>query len=212
MATETMVLENMQSCSEGMTDAAVGSLDIAELVVCAQRNRQDALDELIDRVQPALHRYLLSTLRNPDMAEELLQEVLVKVVRSLGRLRDPRGFHGWLYRIASNEVKNFYRHRRRAAIRFSTLHEDAAEQFAEEDQPSADQAAIASEIGRHLTDAVAALKSFQRRVVMMRCYEQLTYAQISDRIGCSETNARSGFARAKRQIRSRLQRLGLTGS
>jgi RNA polymerase sigma-70 factor (ECF subfamily) len=212
MATETLVLDNGQSCNEGMTDAAVGSLDIAELVGCAQHNRQDALDELVDRVQPALYRYLLATLRNPDIAEEVLQEVMVKVVRSLDCLRDPRGFHGWLYRIASNEVKNFYRDRRRAAIRFSALHEEAAEQFAEEDQPTADQAVIASEIGRHLTDAVAGLKTFHRRIVMMRCYEQLSYAQISDRIGCSETNARSGFARAKRQIRSRLQRLGLTGS
>ncbi len=178
----------------------------------ARQGDRIALSELVEEESPGLRRYLLSAVGNPDLAEELLQETLVRVVGSIHRLKDPACFRGWFYRIATNEIRNLYRDRRRSTVRFSSLSECTIEGMTDPDDPEIAQILQNRELRGQVSAAVSRLKDFHRRVVTLRCFERLSYAQISDRIGCSESSARTGFVRAKRQIRHELQRLGLTGS
>jgi RNA polymerase sigma-70 factor (ECF subfamily) len=218
METTMMVMDNQVRQCDGLEmDASAGqdAIDTAIRLDRVNRARQGdriALSELIEQESPGLRRYLLSAVGNLESAEELLQETMVHVVGSIGRLKDAACFRGWLYRIASNEIRNLYRDRRRSAIRFSMLSDGTVEGRTDPDDPEIGQVLQTQEVRGQVASAVARLKEFHRRVVTLRCFERLSYAQISDRIGCSESSARTGFVRAKRQIRHELQRLGLTGS
>lgn len=218
METTMMVADNqVRQCDMMEMDAPVGqdAIDAAIRLDRVNRARQGdriALSELIEQESPGLRRYLLSAVGNLESAEELLQETMVNVVGAIGRLKDPACFRGWLYRIASNEIRNLYRDRRRSGIRFSMLSDGTVEAMTDPDDLEIGQILQTQEVRRQVASAVAQLKEFHRSVVTLRCFERLSYAQISDRIGCSESSARTGFVRAKRQIRHELQRLGLTGS
>jgi RNA polymerase sigma factor (sigma-70 family) len=217
METTMMATDNrVGQCGVLEMDAPTGqdALETAIRLDRVNRARQGdriALSELIEAESPGLRRYLISAVGNLESAEELLQETMVHVVGSIGRLKDAACFRGWLYRIASNEIRNLYRDRRKSAIRFSMLSE-GVEGMTDPDDPEVGQILQSQEVRGQVASAVAGLKEFHRRVVTLRCFERLSYAQISDRIGCSESSARTGFVRAKRQIRHELQRLGLTGS
>lgn len=218
METTSMAMDNQVQQSDILEmDAPAGQEAIETAIRLDRVNRarqgdRVALSDLIEQESPGLRRYLLSVVGNLELSEELLQETMVHVVGSIHRLKDPACFRGWLYRIASNEIRNVFRDRRRSAVRFSALNEGTVEGMSDPDDPEIGQILQTQEVRRQVASAVAGLKEFHRRVVTLRCFERLSYAQISDRIGCSESSARTGFVRAKRQIRHELQRLGLTGS
>lgn len=73
-------------------------------VLRAQLGARDALDALFRAVQAPLYRCLLGLVGRPALAEDLLQEVLLRVYRGLGALRDPALFRPWCFRIATREA------------------------------------------------------------------------------------------------------------
>jgi RNA polymerase sigma-70 factor (ECF subfamily) len=80
-------------------------------VLRAQCHDREALEALLRSVQPSLRRYL-SGLAGATDADDLLQDVLVIVVRKLGLLEDPKLFRPWAFRIASREAFRHIRKRR----------------------------------------------------------------------------------------------------
>ena len=88
----------------------------------AQCRDREALEALLRGVQPSLRRYL-SSLAGAAEADDLLQDVLVIVVRRLGTLDDPRLFRPWTFRIASREA---FRHIKKRRL-WQARHEDDAQ-------------------------------------------------------------------------------------
>src|SRR5258705_13228969 len=80
-------------------------------VLRAQCRDREALEDLLRSVQPSLHRYL-SGLAGATDADDLLQNVLVIVIRRLTTLEEPKLFRPWLFRIASREAFRHLRKRR----------------------------------------------------------------------------------------------------
>lgn len=74
------------------------------LVLRAQSGDRAALDELLRGIQDALHRYLRRLTGDDSLADDVLQEVFVKVYRKLAWLDDPALFRPWVYRIASRQA------------------------------------------------------------------------------------------------------------
>lgn len=70
------------------------------VVVRCQLGERAAFDDLISRWTPALHRYALKLAQDRDVADDLVQDVWLKVLRGLGRLREPERFRPWLFGIA----------------------------------------------------------------------------------------------------------------
>ena len=73
-------------------------------VLQAQSGNRGALDELFRSVQDSLFRYIVSLVRDQHLAEDILQEVFIRIYRKLGWLRDPEAFRAWTYQIASREA------------------------------------------------------------------------------------------------------------
>jgi RNA polymerase sigma-70 factor (ECF subfamily) len=71
-----------------------------------------AFDALVERHYGPVHRYLARLLGNPDTAAELAQETFLRAYQSIARLADDSNLGGWLFRIATNLVRQHYRRRR----------------------------------------------------------------------------------------------------
>ena len=73
-------------------------------VLRAQSGDREALNELFKSVQDPLFRYIVSLVRDQHLAEDILQEVFIRIYRKLRWLREPEAFRAWTYQIASREA------------------------------------------------------------------------------------------------------------
>jgi RNA polymerase sigma-70 factor, ECF subfamily len=73
-------------------------------VLRAQSGDKEALDALLEVVQEPLYRYIISLVREPSAAEDILQEVFLRIYRKLHWLKEPEAFRSWAYRIATRET------------------------------------------------------------------------------------------------------------
>ena len=73
-------------------------------VLKAQSGDREALNELFRSVQEPLFRYVVSLVRDQHLAEDILQEVFIRIYRKLRWLREPEAFRAWTYQIASREA------------------------------------------------------------------------------------------------------------
>ena len=94
------------------------------LVLRAQAGDREALEALLVRAHRSVGRYVTVMVRDADLAEDVLQEILLNVYRKLESLREPRAFPAWLRRIAAREVFRELRRSRTA----ERMHEELDEE------------------------------------------------------------------------------------
>ena len=82
-------------------------------VLQAQSGSHEALNELFKCVQEPLFRYIVSLVRDRHLAEDILQEVFIRIYRKLRWLREPEAFRAWTYQIASREAFRYLNRERR---------------------------------------------------------------------------------------------------
>jgi RNA polymerase sigma-70 factor (ECF subfamily) len=82
-------------------------------VLQAQSGSHEALNELFKSVQEPLFRYIVSLVRDQHLAEDILQEVFIRIYRKLRWLREPQAFRAWTYQIASREAFRYLNRERR---------------------------------------------------------------------------------------------------
>jgi RNA polymerase sigma-70 factor (ECF subfamily) len=73
-------------------------------VLRAQSGDREALNELLKAIQEPLYRYISSLVSQQHLAEDILQEVFIRIHRKLGWLREPKLFRPWAFRVATNET------------------------------------------------------------------------------------------------------------
>lgn len=73
-------------------------------VLRAQSGDLEALNELLKAIQEPLYRYISSLVSQQHLAEDILQEVFIRIHRKLGWLREPELFRPWAFRVATNET------------------------------------------------------------------------------------------------------------
>jgi len=81
-------------------------------VLRAQSGDREALNDLLKAVQEPLYRYIFNLVRQQHLAEDILQEVFIRIYRKLSWLNEPELFRPWAYRVATNES---FRHLKREA-------------------------------------------------------------------------------------------------
>jgi len=82
-------------------------------VLQAQSGSHEALNELFKSVQDPLFRYIVSLVRDQHLAEDILQEVFIRIYRKLRWLQEPAAFRAWTYQIASREAFRYLKRERR---------------------------------------------------------------------------------------------------
>jgi RNA polymerase sigma-70 factor, ECF subfamily len=144
------------------------------LIRRAQALDPGALAELYDRHFDGIYRYLFTRVRHQADAEDLTEQVFLKMVDSIPRYR-PRGvaFSSWLYRIAHNLLVDRYRRSGRSPMELTEHVRDT--------RPQADPAAMAqnTEDRRRLLEAMRRLTPEQQQVITMRFVDNLDVEEIA---------------------------------
>jgi RNA polymerase sigma-70 factor (ECF subfamily) len=151
---------------------------------------------------PVIH-FLYRMVQNAAVAEELAQEVFLRVYRARASYVPSAKFTTWLFRIAMNLALNKMRDER---DKKDTGDLDTI-QVADR-QPSAEQRLVQAARLEEVRRAIRALPEKQRAAVLMHKYEEMGYAQIAQVLGCSESAVKSLLFRAYETLRARLAHLG----
>ncbi|MBA3341192.1 MAG: sigma-70 family RNA polymerase sigma factor [Gemmatimonadaceae bacterium] len=167
----------------------------AWLVLRAQAGDRDALESLLRRIEPAAQRYIAGLTRASPDAEDVLQTVMLTVVRKITALRDPALFRPWLYRIASRESFRSLRAERewRGLIDDGTAPDSMADSSELEDQ-------LIRRID--VPSLVARLSLGSRTVVTLHYMEGLSLSEVATSLGLSVGTVKSRLAYALAQLRA----------
>lgn len=166
-----------------------------ELIKQYQNGSITAFDELVRRYLDEVCRFFIKFTNDPMDAEDLAQDVFLKLHKSLKKFRFEAEFKTYLYRVNVNVANNYLRRSRWR----KWLHLDQSpEQI--DDAPDIESEWTKSEVW----DAVAKLPKTQRMVVMMRVAQNMPHKDIAAVIGVSENTVKSSFHYGINQLKQQL--------
>jgi len=187
--------------------------DFSALVTGAQRGNAENTERLAQLAEPRVRAFIYRTTLDKDLTEDLVQETLLEMLKALKNSQEIKNFRPWIFRIAASKINMFFRARkRRSAVQFSALKDSTLERVLQDDSDEAVDPAIRRELVGFVMEAMSKLKHRQRAVVALRCFEELSYAEIGQTMGCSETDARTCFFRARQSLKKQLSRRGFSRS
>lgn len=159
--------------------------------------------KLYHRFQKPIVYYVKTMIRDAEVAEELVQEIFLKVFRFRGQYNEAFAFSTWLWTIARNTVRDHQR-----GMRFFLENEVSGGEFPVSpddcpcDSESAEMLVVKKDQRRSLRKAFRLLSRPQRRVLWLRVVRQLSYDEIAKVLGLSLASVKSMVHRAKRILES----------
>jgi RNA polymerase sigma-70 factor (ECF subfamily) len=188
--------------SRALERQALHEADDGHVVMRHLAGDPQAFGTLVDRYQTRLLNFVNRTIGDRERAEDLVQEVFIRVFRHLHRFDQTKKFSTWIYTIASNLAKNELRNRsRNPLVLFQTIKKnwEADHRPLQFEDPSARPDDLYRK--RFLRDAVeqcvSQLPEHHREVFVLRELEGKSYAEIADITGCNLGTVKSRLNRAR---------------
>ena len=206
MATTVPVSTSLPSALAG---AQQGASD-AEVMLRVKAGDQPAFDYLVQKYRRPLVSFMYRMARNAAVAEDLAQEVFLRVYRSRESYEASAKFTTWLYRIATNLAVNHARDTRheRPEVVVSLDEPDEATGMTmdlADGEITAEQAMLRRERLMGIRRKIEALPERQRLAVVMHKYQQMDYRQIAEVLELSESATKSLLFRAYETLREQLK-------
>ena len=178
--------------------------DFALMQKVAQGN-ESAFEILLERHQLRVIGTIAKMLDDSSAAEDLAQQVFVRVWQSASRYQPSAKFTTWLMTITRNLVFNECRRRQRAFF-IPLENEDGTERvFQDPNTPTASQVFAEKEIQSAVDAAIASLPEAQRLAIVLRRYEDMPYEEIAMVLKTTVPSVKSLLFRAREQLKSKLQ-------
>jgi RNA polymerase sigma-70 factor (ECF subfamily) len=177
------------------------------LVKQAQCGNSEAMSQLSQQVADRVLPYIQGLTLNYDLAQDILQETLLEMVKSLNRVESPESFWCWVYRQALGKVQHHFRDRSRQRSIVLRVAGDLLGQ-AKDESLTGLKYVTRVELSEAILKAMDKLKIEYRSVLILRSFESLSYAEIAQVLDCKELRARVLFFRAKRSLGRHLARGG----
>lgn len=180
-----------------------------ELMLRVKVGDRASFAALLQRYRAPLIHYLNRMVRDQASAEELAQEVFLRVYRARRRYSPDARFTTWLFKIATNLALNRMRDSRAQRGAETPMEElkPSALGGIRDSRRTAEQEMIEQERVRKIREAVLALPEKQRAAVILHKYHDMDYAEIAKILGCSTSALRSLLFRAYESLRERLRPL-----
>jgi RNA polymerase sigma-70 factor (ECF subfamily) len=171
---------------------------------------ESCFNYLVEKYHRAMIHFLFRMVRNQAIAEELAQDVFLRVYRSRESYRAEAKFTTWLYRIATNLAVNYARdtrHERAAQTLFLDAPDEATGMTPDvaDDEPTVEQRLLCDERMAAIRIHVMALPERQRMAVLMHKYQGMDYRQIGEVLKLSESATKSLLFRAYQTLRDKLK-------
>ena len=173
----------------------------SELVRQIQSGDDAGFDELMRRYKRPVMSFVFRVLGNAEDAEDIAQDVFVRVYQKLDTYRTETKFSTWLFAMARNAAIDRMRWRARHPT-------ESIESTPEIAMPSGTAEEVgAREIGGQIAAAVARLPEDQRTALVLCEYQGMSYAEIAGVMRCSQKSVESRLYRAKLILREALRHL-----
>ena len=204
--TATILRPNKEEVLDGLTPD-----QLASVIERAQQLEPEAYDALVDAYGQRLFGFLFRMTRSREDAEDLLQDVFLRVVRMLPGYAHAGRFESWLFRIAANLARDRIRRVRRSPkiVSLSPGTDDSGESGWECADPSSievDQSLVLREQTDRLNAALVDIPAAEREVIMLRHYSGLSFAEIAEvmetPLGTALARAHRGLAKLRRIMES----------
>ncbi len=214
--------ERASAIPEGLTEEQIAArraaaargdfseLSDAEVMIELRSDNMAAFDVLLAKYRKPIVNFMYRMVHNQAVAEELAQEVFLRIYRSRETYRAEAKFSTWLYRIATNLGVNHARdtkHERTASTVY--LDEPDAETGSTPDvadvTPSAEAGMLRRERMKAIRQCVLELPERQKMAVLMHKYEEMDYRQIGEVLKLSESATKSLLFRAYQTLREKLK-------
>jgi RNA polymerase sigma-70 factor (ECF subfamily) len=218
LAVNPGILEGVGNSAAGVNAPAVShgsaasfaDMEDSAIMLELRAGNMAGFDYLIQKYRKPIVNFMYRMVHNQAIAEELAQEVFLRVYRSRETYRAEARFSTWLYRIATNLGVNYARdtrHERSASTVY--LDEPDTETGTTPDVADATPGAEAQLLRRERLNAirehVMALPERQRTAVLMHKYEGMDYKQIGEVLKLSESATKSLLFRAYQTLRGKLK-------
>jgi RNA polymerase sigma-70 factor, ECF subfamily len=189
---------------------SLAGLDDAQVMLRVRDGDDSAFNYLVERYRRPMIGFMFRMVHNAAIAEELAQEVFLRVYRSRASYAADAKFTTWLYRIATNLAVNHARdHKHERPEQKASLDEVNEETGQTIDladgRPNVEQEILRRERLRAIRQQVEALPERQRMAVMMHKYQELDYRQIAEVLHLSESATKSLLFRAYETLRQSLK-------
>ena len=170
-------------------------------------NAERLFNEIVRDYSERVYWHVRRFVNNHEDADDLVQEIFMKIWTALPSFRGDAQLFTWVYRIATNETLNWLRREKvRSALRFTSI--DAEMERRIDSDPFFDGDAA----DRALSKAVAKLPEKQRQVFVMRYYDELPYEEMSAVLGTSVGALKASYHIAQEKVRAALGKDIFVGS
>jgi len=190
-----------------MTD----NVNYLKLVKRAKLGHQESITELTQLAEGGLCAYVYRLTLNYDLSQDLVQDTLLEMIKSLKNLEFEHAhqFWAWLYRTALGKVQLHFRaQQHKKTVQMSMLDNEHLSQHVSPDYNDGLNGMIRKELSEAIFKAMGKLNLRHRSVLVLRCFEQKPYSEIATIMDCSEMAAQVLFFRAKRSLKRQLSKQG----
>ena len=156
--------------------------------------------ELFERYADGIYTVALRILRDVHLAEDVVQDTFVKILRGTAPYSGKGSLAGWVYRIGYNQALDILRKRRESPHDPTT-----PDTWATQTEVSAETRALARDLARALDEAIEALPDPLRDAFVLRDVEDLSTREVAEVLSISESAVKMRLARARAQLRNSLQ-------
>lgn len=163
---------------------------LTDIVERAQSGNRDAFDELITRIEGKVMKTALYLSRNLADAQDIAQEVYIKIFRSIQNCRDLDRINYWIYRTTINTARDYKRR-----IKFFEPLARVVKGVGFKDS------VLQDEMQNRLTKALAFLSFNERAVFIFKELEEMETVEVARILGCREVTVRSHLHRAKMKLK-----------
>jgi RNA polymerase sigma-70 factor (ECF subfamily) len=186
---------------------AAAALDYdAELMLRVKDGDGASFGLLLEKHRTSVIHFLYRMVQSHAIAEELAQEVFLRVFRSRTTYEPTAKFTTWLFRIATHLALNWLRDGKneRGQQRLDDISDQLPVRQVSDRKPSVEQKLVYQVRTGEIRRAIAMLPEKQRAAVLMHKYEEMEYSQIAMVLSCSESAVKSLLFRAYETLRMRL--------
>lgn len=161
-------------------------------------------NEQVVRFRDPVRRFVGARVRDDALADDLTQEIFVRVLRRLPEVKDPRRVVGWIFQIARNVVADHFRKSRPTeVIRETDLPEDPGGAVVITD---AEEERLRDELTAYVRNVVKSLPPIYREAILLTDYEGMTQAELARHLGIGLSTAKSRVQRARVMVRERVEK------
>lgn len=182
-----------------------------ELMEAYREGNARAFECLLRRHQRPVFNFILRHVGVESVAEEMLQEVFLRIIKGTASYQRTAKFTTWLYTIARNlcvDQSRRAKHRHTVSLDQPVGRGESQTRLSDlvpSDDPSVDRQAIGQELKQRLEHAIAQLSEDQREVFLMREYSGLPFKEIAEIMDCPENTVKSRMRYALERLRESLQ-------